>query len=66
MLIQSVIFWRTEQAKKQGKGERGVMFNNDELIIDASAKPVTAPVWDYRIEGGVLTVNAPTTQVVPY
>lgn len=48
MLIQRVYFFRTEKDKKEGTGEHGIIIDNDKLIIDANAKAVDAPVWDYR------------------
>lgn len=58
MLIQAVHFYRTERDKKNGKGERGIIINNGESIIDSFGKPVDS-VWDYTTYAHILTVHLP-------
>jgi hypothetical protein len=46
MLIESVMFKRT----KDSEWEFGIIINNDQLIVDSNAKPVSVryKLWDYR------------------
>ena len=44
MLIESVEFKRTRESEY----EPGIMFNNDQLIVDSNAKAVRGKLWSYR------------------
>jgi len=51
--VSSIVFKRTEK----GKWERGVVINQDQLIIDMDGKVVDGALWSWKVPNSVSTMN---------